>query len=451
MSFESDFGGAKDQFQNMRIETLEENMSKILIVDDDEMMIMLARRILATKYDVVTATSGAEAIEIFEQERPDMVLSDLMMPELDGYELHRILQEKSGEVVPIMFMSASEDDESEIKGFEVGAADYIHKPMRPDVLLRRVGNVIDTLDKIHELEIKSSTDPLTKLLNKTAAQREIGEMVKKSSGALLMIDLDSFKLVNDIYGHNIGDKILIRFAELIKSVIRAEDLAGRMGGDEFIAFLQNVTDEKVLQSKTKFLNEQILIVARKLMGEDMQIPLGVSVGAVFVPSEGRDFTTLYKKADKALYEVKQCGKHGLAVFGAQKCAHNGHILNRVKNSVGELSELRMILGERNNESGAYFVDFEAFKVVYRLLVRMEYKKGLMLIQFTVENYLAAEFKEILIHTLRKSDCVTQNGNKFLILLQEASESESEIVRDRILSRLEGNLAVRIKFECEKIF
>ena len=120
-------------------------MSKILIVDDDEMMIMLARRILSSKYEVVTATSGAEAIEIFAQERPDMVLSDLMMPEMDGYELHRILQEKSGELVPIMFMSASEDDESEIKGFELGAADYIHKPMRPDVLLRRIGNIIDSL------------------------------------------------------------------------------------------------------------------------------------------------------------------------------------------------------------------------------------------------------------------------------------------------------------------
>ena len=416
-------------------------MSKILIVDDDEMMIMLARRILSTKYEVVTATSGAEAIEIFERERPDMILSDLMMPEMDGYELQRILQEKSGEVVPIMFMSASEDDESEIKGFEQGAADYIHKPMRPDVLLRRVGNIIENLDKIHELEIKSSTDPLTKLLNKTAAQREIGEMVKKSAGALLMIDLDSFKLVNDIYGHNTGDKILIRFAELIKSVIRAEDLAGRMGGDEFIAFLQNVADEKVLQAKTISLNEQILIVAKKIMGSDMQIQLGVSIGAVFVPSEGREFTTLYKKADKALYEVKQNGKHGLSVFGAQ---------NSGKTSVGELSELRKILGERNNESGAYFVDFEAFKIIYRLLARMEHKKGLTLVQFTVENDLAAEFKEILIHSLRKSDCVTQNGNKFLILLQEATESESEIVKNRILSRLEGNLAVGIKFECEKV-
>ena len=418
-------------------------MSKILVVDDDEMMIMMARHILSTKYEVVTAETGAEAIEIFDLERPDMVLSDLMMPEMDGYELHRILQEKSGEPVPIMFMSANEDDESEIKGFELGAADYIHKPLRPDVLLRRVGNIIENLEKIRKLEVKSSTDSLTKLLNKSAAQREIGELVKKSSGALLMIDLDSFKLVNDIYGHNAGDKILIRFAELIKSIIRENDLAGRMGGDEFVAFLHNIADERVLKSKAKFLNEEILNTARELLGEDMQIPLGTSIGAVFVPSEGRDFKTLYKKADKALYEVKHNGKHGLSVFGAK---------NQEKNSVGELSELRMILGERNNESGAYFVDFEAFKHIYRMLIRTDNsQKGLTLVQFTLEESLAEEFKEILIQSLRKSDCVTQNGNKFLILLQEATESESEIVRDRILSRLEGNLAVGIKFECEKIF
>lgn len=417
-------------------------MSKILIVDDDEMMIMMARHILSSKYEIVTATNGAEAIEIFEREHPDMVLSDLMMPEMDGYELHQILQEKSNSVVPIMFMSANEDDESEIKGFEVGAADYIRKPLRSDVLLRRVGNIIDNIDKIHELEIKSTTDPLTKMLNKSSAQREIGDAVKKSSGALLMIDLDSFKLVNDIYGHNIGDKILIQFAELIKSVVREEDLVGRMGGDEFIAFLQNVSDEKILRYKTAFLNSQILVVAKKLMGDDMQIPLGVSIGAVFVPSEGKDFTTLYKKADKALYEVKHNGKHGLAVFGAQNHAEN--------NSLGELSQLRMILGERNVESGAYFVDFEGFKTIYRLLVRADnYKKGLTLVQFTVTNDLAEEFKEILIHSLRKSDCVTQNGNKFLAMLQEATEEGSEIVRDRIFSQTK-DIEDKISFACEKI-
>ena len=419
-----------------------ERMSKILIVDDDEMMIMMARHILSTKYEVVTATTGAEAIKIFENERPDMVLSDLMMPELDGYELHRILQEKSGETVPIMFMSANEGDESEIKGFEQGAADYIHKPLKPDVLLRRVGNIIENLEKIRKLEVKSSTDSLTKLLNKSAAQREIGEMVKKSWGAFLMIDLDSFKLVNDIYGHNMGDKILIRFAELIKSVIRENDLAGRMGGDEFVAFLQNVEDEKILQVKSDYLNEKILIVARKLLGEEMQIPLGTSIGAVFVPSEGRDFTTLYKKADKALYEVKKHGKHSLAVFGEKNQAEN--------NSIGELSQVRMILGERNIESGAYFVDFEAFKHIYRMLVRTDNsQKGLTLVQFTLNDDFAKEFKEILIKSLRKSDCVTQSGNKFLIVLQGATEADSQIVKARIFSRAKG-MEDKIFFECEKI-
>ena len=95
-------------------------MSKILIVDDEEMMLMMAKHILSRKYEVITANSGAEAIELFERERPDMILSDLMMPEMDGYELHRILQETSAEQVPIMFMTADESDESESKGFEIG-------------------------------------------------------------------------------------------------------------------------------------------------------------------------------------------------------------------------------------------------------------------------------------------------------------------------------------------
>ena len=210
-----------------------EVMSKILIVDDEQIMLLLARRILSTKYEVVTASNGAEALEIFAQERPDLVLSDLLMPEMDGYELQRLLQEQSATPVPIMFMTADESDESESKGFELGAADYIRKPLKPDVLLRRVGNIIDNLDRIHGLETAASTDPLTGLLNKAASQDEIGALVKTSAGAMLMVDLDSFKLVNDLYGHAMGDKILVRFSELLKKITRETDLAGRMGGDVY--------------------------------------------------------------------------------------------------------------------------------------------------------------------------------------------------------------------------
>ena len=417
-------------------------MKKILIVDDDEMMITIARRILAKKYEIVTATTGAEAIELFETEKPDMVLSDLMMPEMDGYELHRILQEKSLKPVPMMFMTADDSGESESKGFELGAADYIRKPLRPDVLTRRVDNIIENLDKIHTLENQASTDPLTKLLNKSAAQKEIGELVKTSRGTLLMLDLDSFKLVNDIHGHGVGDKILIHFGELIKKIIRENDLAGRMGGDEFIAFLINVDDEKILRQKADFLNEELLIYAKKLMGEDMQIPLGTSIGAVLVPNEGTDFTTLYKKADAALYTVKQNGKHGMAIFGARE--------NKGDSAIQGISQMQMILGERNIEPGAYFVDFETFKKIYRLMCRTveNYNKSIMLLQFTLssENN-AEEFKDILVHSLKKSDCVTQNVKIFLALI---TEDKPLIVRDRIFSKLGETLAKEIKFESEKL-
>ena len=421
-------------------------MSKILIVDDEQMMLMMARRILSRKYDVITATTGAQAVELFRRERPDMVLSDLMMPELDGYELHKILQAMSAEPVPMMFMTADESEESESKGFELGAADYIHKPFKPDVLLRRVDNIIGNLDKIHGLEAAASTDPLTGLLNKSAAQKEIGERVKTSAGALLMLDLDSFKLVNDLYGHAAGDKILIRFARLLKEIIRGNDLAGRMGGDEFIAFLQGACDEKILRDKAAFLNEQLLIGAKRLLGSDMQIPLGTSIGAVFVPDEGTDFAMLYRKADSALYNVKLHGKHGLAIFGA-----TGHA---ELSTGGGLSQLRMILGERNPEAGAYFVDFEAFKKIYQLLSRMtdHFRKGLTLVQFTLGAGVSAdEFKDVLIQSLRRSDCVSQSSNKFLVLLPEATAKDASGVKDRIFSRLPKPLAANVAFEREQIF
>lgn len=421
---------------------------KVLVVDDEQVMLILARRTLSTKYEIVTAKDGREAIEIFEKEKPDLVLSDLRMPEIDGYELHRILQEKSSEPVPIIFMTADDRDDSESKGFAAGAADYIRKPWKPDVLLRRVENIIDNINQIHGLKAVASTDPMTGLLNKSSSQKEIGELIKKSAGALLIIDLDSFKLVNDIHGHSMGDRILIRFSELVKQIIRTEDLAGRVGGDEFIVYLQNVGEEKILHDKTDFLNEQILIAAKEFMGADFEIPLGVSVGAVFSPDEGTDFSELYKKADSALYDVKQHGKHGCSVYGKKNHSDAGN------SEVEKLSRTRMILGERNIEPGAYFVDFENFKTVYRFLTRLSghYGKGLQLVQLTVSPEKSVdEFKDVLVKTLRKSDCVTRRGNKFLLLLPGVAEEDSAKVKERIFSQLENFSEDDVTFENEKIF
>ena len=425
-------------------------MAKILIVDDEKIMLRIAAKILSKEHEIICASSGAEATEIFQREKPDLILSDLLMPEMDGYELHRILQEKSSEPVPIMFMTADEREESESKSFELGASDYIHKPLKADILLRRVKNVLDKIDKIQGLTEAANLDLMTRLLNKTAAQREISKLCATSQGVLMLLDLDNFKLVNDLYGHATGDKILIRFAELIKGMIRSTDIAGRIGGDEFLAFCQNVHDEKIIFNQSIFLNHQLITSAKNLMGEDMTIPLGASIGAVFVPSEGRDFSALMAKADKALYKVKHHGKHGCAFFGEENFSETAEHKN--------ISQTQMLLSERSHEPGAYFVDFEKFKAVYQFEARLKdnFQMPTNFLELTLETNneeTREDFLELLIKNLRRSDCVTQYGrDQFLIILNDPSEENIDFVRKKILAAWQAkNLGGEITFESGKIF
>ncbi|MBR1477745.1 MAG: diguanylate cyclase [Lachnospiraceae bacterium] len=413
-------------------------MRKILIVDDEQISLMMANHILSTEYATYCAASGAEAVEAFEREHPDMVLSDLRMPGMTGFELQRTIKDKFNTNVPFMFMTADTDEETESKGFEQGAFDFIRKPFRADVLLRRVGNIISNVEQIQGLTKAAVTDPMTGLLNKASSHDEIGKMCKSTPGALMMVDLDSFKPVNDIYGHDMGDKILIRFAEILQSAVRATDITGRVGGDEFIAYCQNINDESVIKQKTEYINEQLLLSAKSLMGEDMSIPLGVSIGCVFAPEEGTDFLTLYKKADKALYNVKQNGKHGYSIYKA-----SGNDDTEINTNLSGLNNVFTILNERNQAKGAYTLPMEQFRTVYQFLVRMtaNYNKEIWILLLSLRNSDGSEsypaevtesFSNVLSSSLRQSDVVTKNTkNQFIVLLLETTRSNIKLIVDRI--------------------
>lgn len=410
-------------------------MRKILIVDDEKIMLRIASKILSKEYETLCANSGAEAVEIFRRERPDMVLSDLLMPGMDGYELHRILQEQSAEAVPIIFMTADDSDESESRGLGVGAADYIRKPLKPDVLIGRVKNIFDRFEQIHGLTEAASVDQMTGLLNKTAAQREISKLCVESDGVLLALDLDSFKLVNDIYGHAMGDKVLIGFAELLKSQLNSDDVAGRTGGDEFIAFCRAVHDERTIFKKARFLNGRLMKLARELMGSDMKISLGASVGAVYVPDEGRDFTDLTAKADKALYKVKHFGKHGCAFYGVEN-------FDGVASK--SIAQTQLLLSERDRDSKAYVVNFEKFKAVYRYAVRQPENRSVLMqcILETEDEDEREKFLTRLTESLNRGDCITQFGREqFLILTTEA---EAVRLKAQVaVSDLSGELTIEV--------
>ena len=226
-------------------------MKKIMIVDDDEIVCRIAERILNKNYETVSVCSGIAALEQATAEKPDLILMDLNMPGMDGYEVMEQLKQCSGFDIPVVFMTSEDDIESEVKGLEMGARDYIRKPFKADILLKRIEMVIQNEDNRKVLERNADADPLTGLLNRRAAAREVDNYLQgsKAHGVLLMMDIDHFKQVNDTYGHKMGDRVIMRVAEVLKSFTRAYDILGRLGGDEFVIFYKDYDNAEHLSER----------------------------------------------------------------------------------------------------------------------------------------------------------------------------------------------------------
>ena len=430
---------AEKSFQERRL-TMKK---KILVVDPERRRETSACSMLSNDYDVICASSGEEAVRLYERESPDLVLTDLNIPNMSGFELQRILQERHKELIPMMFISSGGNEEKEIKRLEGGAFDYIRRPFKQDTLLWRVGNIMRHMDRIQTLQLAADTDPMTGLFNKAYARRVLTDLCSRAVGMLMMVDLDNFKLVNDLYGHTMGDRVLIRFAEILRSVIRGADVAGRMGGDEFMIFCKDVREDSAVAEKTRQINEALLASAKEYMGADMKIPLGASVGAIPVPDEGTDFADLYQKADKALYQVKRNGKHGWSVYRSGAVRQDGG----EEADPDTLAHFARVLEERNRQPGAYKLDFESFQTVFRYLMRSaeNYGRAVQLALFTLTPYpngrrkgrLSMEtverFSETLGASLRRSDAYTRSGpGQFLVIFAESDGENERVIIDRIL-------------------
>jgi len=279
----------------------------IVVVDDDVINIKTAGNILSNNNMRVTGIrSGAALLDFIKDNDPDLILLDIMMPDMDGYETFKRLRALEKELgryeTPVVFLTADSDIESEIKSLDVGASDFIRKPFIPEAFVKRIENILSNSERIKDLNAEAKADSLTRLMNRATVDKMIENAMRSRTGTLMMIDLDSFKLINDIYGHDGGDKILVAFSSILKSNMRSDDIVGRAGGDEFLAFITG-HNEKSISGLTERFNAGILQKAKEFFGDDMKVPLGVSVGAVYSQA-GDELSELYKMADEALYDVK---------------------------------------------------------------------------------------------------------------------------------------------------
>ncbi|MCR5322810.1 MAG: diguanylate cyclase [Lachnospiraceae bacterium] len=419
----------------------------IVIVDDDSLSITYARDLLADENMKVSCLrSGKDLLKFLQKNTPDLILLDILMPEMDGFETYHAVrrfeeQEKKSQI-PIIFLTGEKDTETERRGLKAGASDFIHKPFNKDVLVRRIYNTINNSKTIESLTEEATIDKLTGFLNKASGTKKGEKLCLEHTGALVICDIDSFKLINDLYGHDMGDKALMAFADVIRHNTRETDVVSRVGGDEFMAFFENIIGEKAITSLTDRLNAQFLAEAVKLMGEDLDIPLGISLGVVMVPEYGRDYETLFSLADSALYTVKENGKHGYAIYGLSDdvAEDEGEDLE------SELIRTTKIVSERNITDGALMLGREAFASAYRFAVRLcsKHKRTATLILFKLSlknndgsisiRDASSQFGEVLRRSLDKCDIVLKNKvNSYFIFVPETDENGAAKLTDKILT------------------
>ena len=342
-------------------------MSKntLLIVDDERFFCTLLQDILEDNYQIITACNASETMQALDEQTIDLILLDVMMPKTDGYQLcQQIKNTEQYYSIPIIFLTAKNDTSNEIRGLNLGAVDYITKPVSPPIVQARVAthialakanqelllhtqnlerlvsqrtielsNEIAEKQKVYEkLHYLANYDQLTHLPNRNLFNERLAYTHKlaernNSLFALLLIDLDRFKQVNDSLGHHIGDILLEQVGQRLSSCLRDVDSIARLGGDEFtvtLTELQNKTDAAIVA--TKIITE----LSSPFEIHQQRINIGSSIGITCYPDDSKDLDNMLINADMAMYEVKAKGKNSYTFFSSEMAiqANNGRQLEK---------------------------------------------------------------------------------------------------------------------------
>jgi len=299
-----------------------EEVKKVLIVDDEEHMRALLKYNLSKEnYDIRTANDGEQALEEVKKQIPDLIISDVMMPRMDGYEFCMTLREDpKTKTIPFIFLTAKGQLPDKIAGLKKGADDYLTKPFVPKELVEMVNARLKRVQVYKEM---ADTDALTGLYNKRSLLEHIhAEMIRaKRMGILLcigFIDIDFFRTINNRYGHSVGDEVLISVSGAIRKSIQKEDFAGRYGGEEFMVIYVAKTVEQAAVDL-----EELRKNIEQLSFAQPDLKVMVSIGVSCFPDDGGDLKELVSKADQAMYQAKHTGMNRVVTYSNMKGASGG--------------------------------------------------------------------------------------------------------------------------------
>ena len=438
---------------------------QILIVDDVTTNLKCLGEILKDNYSLSMAKSGEQAISMLSKVKPDLVLLDVKMPGMDGYETFKQIKSIKGfEDMPIIFLTADTENESELRGLRLGACDFIRKPYEPDVMIGRIERVLLQEERNREIKRAALRDSLTGIWNRNYMQTFIDNLREDDTGSFLIMDLDNFKGINDKYGHVVGDEALIAFADTLCRFVHKDDVVARLGGDEFAVFLMNCHGRKLLEERVASLIKEVEKELCVIKNDDSASSISVGISAY--PFDGKNFIELYNNADKALYYVKNNGKSGFHFYDA---GEKYSFLENDDKEFMDLSDLMGVIEDDTEEEGPFSVEYNGFKNIYRFLKRYVSRTSsrVQLILFTLKDLsrqtetdkseIAKGMRtlESCVHgTLRKNDVAARYAdNQYIVVLIDADSKSREVAIGRILDNWNvnnHNQNILLKYDMEEM-
>ena len=322
---------------------------KILICDDDRThLLILNETLIARGYEVEQAINGELALEAYHRFLPDIVLLDVSMPKMDGFAVCTAIREsKTGREIPILMITGSDDHASIEKAFEVGATDFLPKPIKWALIQHRIRYMLRSAQyqnnlkvREHELRNLAYFDTLTQLPNRQYFTKQLAKSIalssrQKTTMAIMFIDLDSFKRINDTLGHTYGDVVLKEVAARLTTQLRQSDTIGysnrenesqvaRLAGDEFTLMLSDCgSSDQVMQIAKRILKA----ISKPIIIDQYSLVVTASIGISICPVDGDNADDLLKYADAAMYEAKENGKNCYRLHSKEL---NERSINRLK-------------------------------------------------------------------------------------------------------------------------
>ena len=288
----------------------------ILIVDDDKNNLLVLNDILESDYRIFTAKSGQSALKIATDLKPSLILLDILMPDMSGFEVLSKLKEVDElKNIPVIFITGLASVEDEAKGFKLGAADYITKPFHNMIVQVRVRNQIQTVDHMRFIEKNAMMDALTGIPNRRSFDKQLElewacAIRDRTALGLLMLDVDNFKAYNDTFGHPRGDVLLRTLAKTMTSVIkRPADFSARIGGEEFSVILPSTPlDGAAHIAELVRIAIETLAIPHPHSKAMPYVTVSIGVGSV-VPTLSGSLSDFIDICDRALYSAKKTGRN----------------------------------------------------------------------------------------------------------------------------------------------